>query len=224
MTLQALTLASTHVIKHLTDKRPLFVALQGPQGSGKSYLAKELRSNLESPPHSLRVTVLSLDDLYLPHDGLVALAASSNVLWRGRGQPGTHDIALGINILSALMSGNGEVELPRFDKSLFDGEGDRLPMDGTGTIISQPPPPDVVIFEGWFVGFHPIPEEELQLRWNGTWKEERQKLNLEETEMGRLNDIQAVNDKLKDYIQIWDLFDILLQVSSNFSYSEDELI
>lgn len=223
MMLQALKLASEHIVQHLTHKRPLFVALQGPQGSGKTYLAKKLRLNLESPPHSLRVAVLSLDDLYLPHNDLVALSASSNVLWRGRGHPGTHDIALGISILSALKYGSGDIELPRFDKSLFDGEGDRLPMDGTGIIISQPPSPDIVIFEGWFVGFHPISEEQLQLSWNGIWKEERLKLNLEETETGRLEDIQAINTKLKSYLQLWDFFDVFIQVSLKLDSDSDGL-
>src|SRR6266571_3929252 len=167
-----LGLASQHIIKHLGNKRPLFAALQGPQGSGKTFLAAQLQTRLQSPPHSLRITVLSIDDLYLPHKDLVSLAASENVLWKGRGLPGTHDIDLGVKIFSNLVSRDNSFELPRFDKSLFNGEGDRLPMDGTGPVIIQPPPVDVVILEGWLVGFHPISIDELLSRWHGVWKDE----------------------------------------------------
>jgi D-glycerate 3-kinase len=107
------------------------------------------------------------------------------------------------------------VEIPRFDKSLYDGEGDRLPLDGTGIIIKQPPTVDVVILEGWFIGFHPIPIEDLQSRWENIWKAERQKLGLPETV--ELADIKAVNDKLHEYLALWNFFDVFIQVSNAIS-------
>lgn len=207
----SLKLACQHIIKHLTDNRPLFVGLQGPQGSGKSFLASQLRTRLQSPPHTLRVVVLSIDDLYSPHDDLVALSLSRNPLWKGRGHPGTHDTTLGIDILSRLKSGCTDIELPSFDKSLYGGEGDRLPLDGTGIIVKQPPTVDVVILEGWFVGFCPISNESLQERWENTWNDERQKLGLQENI--QLADIKTINDKLHDYISLWNFFDIFIQVS-----------
>ncbi|PPQ64947.1 hypothetical protein CVT26_015667 [Gymnopilus dilepis] len=210
----ALELISGFILEHLEERRPLFVALQGPQGSGKSTLSARLQSDLQAPPHSLRVAVLSIDDLYLPHEGLVSLATShsGNILWKGRGQPGTHDVDLGVQILSALKHGDSPVELPRFDKSAFGGEGDRLPMDGSGPTIKQPPPVDVVIFEGWCVGFNPISDEELLSRWNGEWKDEKQKLGLKSDQMGRLDDIKAINEKLKDYLRLWSYVDIFVQL------------
>ena len=215
MTLQTtLKLASQHIVKNLGNKRPLFVALQGPQGSGKTFLAAQLQTRLQLPPHSLRIAVLSIDDLYLPHKDLVSLAASENVLWKGRGLPGTHDIDLGFKIFSNLVSRDSSFELPRFDKSLFNGEGDRLPMDGTGPVIIQPPQVDVVILEGWLVGFHPISRDELLSRWHGVWKDEREKLGLSEAESGRLSDIQAINEKLNGYLPLWNFFDVFIQVSS----------
>lgn len=215
-------LAAQHVLYHLGQKRPLFVAIQGPQGSGKSYLAGNLQSILESPPHSLRVAVLSIDDLYLPHNELVELSKSGNVLWKGRGQPGTHDVALGVDILEGLRSGERQVELPRFDKSLHNGEGDRLPLDGTGTIIKQPPQLDVVILEGWFVGFSSITQDEINTRWTGVWKEEREKLGLSEDEMGTIDDIRAVNSKLKEYEELWKYFDVFLQVNHVLTSSREK--
>lgn len=215
--MSALELISQHILDHLSEKRPLFVALQGPQGSGKSYLSARLQTHLQSTPCSLRVAAFSIDDLYLPHEDLISLAASfpNNMLWKGRGQPGTHDIELGVEILSALKTARSRAELPRFDKSLFGGEGDRLPMDGSGTVVEQPPAVDVVVFEGWCVGFHPISEVELLSRWNGIWRQEKEKLSLEENQMGRLEDVKAINEKLKDYLKLWSFFDVFIQVRSD---------
>ncbi|KAF9529705.1 P-loop containing nucleoside triphosphate hydrolase protein, partial [Crepidotus variabilis] len=207
-------LAAQHILGHLTNGRPLFVALQGPQGSGKSYLAAKLQTNLESSPHSLGVAVLSIDDLYLPHDALAKLAQSDNLLWKGRGLPGTHDVALGIDILKALKSGRCQIELPRFDKSLHNGEGDRLPLDGTGIVIYQPPPLDIVILEGWFVGFSSIPKDEVYVRWHGVWNDEREKLGLTEAELGTLANVEDVNEQLKSYEEIWQFFDVFIQLKA----------
>lgn len=211
---------TNHILSNLpprnttTKHGPLFVAVQGPQGSGKSYLTELVKNQLSAAPHSLNVAVLSLDDIYLPHSGLVELAQSNplNPLWQGRGQPGTHDLSLGLQTLAALRDGNDPVELPRFDKSLFSGEGDRLPKDGTGPIIR--PPVDIIIFEGWFTGFYPISPEELESRWAGIWTIERAKLGMGDEEYGRKADIAAVNEKLRQYIALWQLFTVFIQVCS----------
>ncbi|TFK44891.1 P-loop containing nucleoside triphosphate hydrolase protein [Crucibulum laeve] len=212
--MSATELIAKHILEHRSKStKPLFVALQGPQGSGKSYLAAHLHEYLIAEPYSLRVAVLSIDDLYLTHEGLVSLAAdnSTNLLWQGRGQPGTHDINLGMHILSALKEGKSDVEIPHFDKSLYNGAGDRLPMDGSGRVIKQPPPVDVVILEGWCVGFYPISAEELQHRWDGMWKRERERLGLNEEQVARKIDLQDVNAKLKEYVRIWEFFDVLIK-------------
>jgi D-glycerate 3-kinase len=216
--LNKLEVVATHILTHISgNKKPLFVAVQGPQGSGKTYLSAQLRNYLTSDPHHLRTAVLSIDDLYLPHTGLTALANSQppNPLWRGRGQPGTHDIDLGISILSALKEGTSSVELPRFDKSLYDGQGDRLPMDGSGVVVEQPPPVDVVILEGWCVGFYPIPQRELDSRWDGIWREERDRLGLSGDTLCSKTDIERINEALVKYVQFWNLFDTFIQVSAS---------
>ncbi|RDX49297.1 P-loop containing nucleoside triphosphate hydrolase protein [Lentinus brumalis] len=192
---------------------PLLVGVQGPQGSGKTYLTSILRDTLKAPPHNLSAAVLSLDDLYLPHDGLVAVARAHphNGLLQGRGQPGTHDIALGTEVLTKLkhinespLNGPG-LELPSFDKSLFDGEGDRAPG---GAVVR--PPVDVVLFEGWCVGFYPIPRDEVERRWT------RPLPGLEEGFLNkkgyRIEDVLDINERLKDYIAWWDLFDTFIQI------------
>jgi len=212
----ATELIANHILRQLTEHRPLFVAVQGPQGSGKSYLSAELQNYLQAPPYSLHVVVFSIDDLYLPHEALVSVAAShpQNILWQGRGQPGTHDIDLGVKTLSALRAGDHKVKLPQFDKSLFAGDGDRLPMDDdSGTVVEQPPALDIVIVEGWCVGFYPISEDTLLSRWDGIWKLERKKLGLGEEEVGKLEDVKAVNHELKDYLRLWSFFEVFVQVN-----------
>jgi D-glycerate 3-kinase len=51
----AVELAASHILGQLTEQRPFFVAVQGPQGSGKSYLSAKLQNYLCAPPHSLDV-------------------------------------------------------------------------------------------------------------------------------------------------------------------------
>ncbi|KAJ7209725.1 P-loop containing nucleoside triphosphate hydrolase protein [Mycena pura] len=189
--------------------RPLFLALQGPQGSGKSYLSALLVEELRS--HSMKVALISLDDIYLPHVGLVALAEAhpENALWRGRGQPGTHDVPMGLRVLAELQEGSAPVELPRFDKSLFGGEGDRVPAGAPGAVVAAPPM-DVVLLEGWCVGFYPVTSAELDARWNGAWAEECQRLELRDAV--RREDVRAVNEVLKNYIPMWELFDVFVQL------------
>ncbi|KAJ7125082.1 P-loop containing nucleoside triphosphate hydrolase protein [Mycena epipterygia] len=197
-----------HILQAVSETRPLFVALQGPQGSGKSYLSALLVAELRS--QSFNVALLSLDDIYLPHAGLVSLSEThpDNTLWRGRGQPGTHDVPLGMQVLTQLRN-RRPAEIPRFEKSLFDGEGDRLPPGSEGAVVINPPV-DVVIFEGWCVGFYPIPSVEMDARWDGAWAEERRKLGM--GELARKQDVRDVNEALRDYIPLWDFFDIFVQL------------
>jgi len=202
-----------HVLQRVPHRElPLFVAVQGPQGSGKTYISTQLKSRLTSSPHSLSVALLSIDDLYLPHHALAALAADypDNSLWNGRGQPGTHDVKYGEQLLHQLKSQSDRIELPRFDKSLFNGEGNRLPM-GLHDATFVHTPVHVVILEGWCVGFNSISAEDLHHKWVGIWQEERVKLGL----FGEVKetDVSLVNEKLKGYEHMWTFFDVFIQVS-----------
>ncbi|EST07773.1 P-loop containing nucleoside triphosphate hydrolase [Kalmanozyma brasiliensis GHG001] len=180
--LQAVEVFGAHILQQLPRFRskfsgvpaypPLFVAMQGPQGSGKTTVTRSLVAYLQTA--GLTVGVLSTDDLYHTHANLRKVAEESpdNPLLAGRGQPGTHDVALGCRILASIYVINAtkrHVELPVFDKSLFDGQGDRAP-GRTGAILEGDPAPtgpslkaplDVFILEGWSMGFSPIPPEEV---------------------------------------------------------------
>ena len=88
-------------------------------------------------------------------DALVA-GEIKGILARIRG-PGTHDLELCIEILDALIDGEA-TRIPRFDKSLANNQGDRVPESGW---LQVEEPQDIVIFEGWNVGEAPFPEDRL---------------------------------------------------------------
>lgn len=88
---------------------------------------------------------------------------ASNGLLQGRGQPGTHDVALGTSLLHAIRDLNTQTEgalaLPVYDKSAFEGQGDRA-----ARTTQVRAPIDIVLFEGWCLGFHSIPRAVLAER------------------------------------------------------------
>lgn len=135
---------------------------------GKSYLSAEVQRRLNKL--AIPTAILSLDDLYLPHETLEKLHQSSpdNPLLAGRGLPGTHDIALARKTLSELETLNDRnhaqpVQLPVYDKSAFSGRGDR-----SSETVPVLPPLDVVIIEGWMLGFFPIPDSHLKNLYEST--------------------------------------------------------
>jgi len=134
-----------------SDGAPLVVGLTGPQGSGKSTLAATLPELLAG--RGLRAAVLALDDLYLPKADRDRLVREVHPLFATRGVPGTHDTALGTELLHRLGQPE-ETTVPRFDK----GADDRSPPDEWPRIHG---PFDVIIFEGWCVGARPQPAEAL---------------------------------------------------------------
>jgi D-glycerate 3-kinase len=137
--------AAPLVEKIVAHPRPLVVGLCGTQGSGKSTLALALQRMLAL--RGVRAAVLSIDDLYLKREEREALATAVHPLLITRGPPGTHDVALGLDVLDRLLK-PGEVALPRFDKALDT----RKPFDQWDVVQG---PVDVVIFEGWCVGAQP---------------------------------------------------------------------
>lgn len=141
------------------DNSPLFILLSGPQGSGKSYTAKFVyKYLLEKYGESKRVVQMSIDDFYLTHEDQKEFSNkfADNKLLQGRGLPGTHDIPLLSKCINALISGeDSKVILPQYDKSKFNGEGDRCAKGKEVTL-----PLDIVVLEGWFLGFSPILERQ----------------------------------------------------------------
>jgi D-glycerate 3-kinase len=177
--------------------RPVVIGINGAQGSGKTTLALFLTEWLQRES-ALTAASLSLDDLYLGKQAREELAESKHPLLRTRGVPGTHDVALGKELLQALTEQSEEhvVRLPVFDKATDD----RLqPTEWPGIGA----PVDVVLFEGWCVGARPQRDADLRDPVNA--------LEAQDDTDGRWRSF--VNKNLKsDYAELFAQLDALLML------------
>lgn len=196
----ALPLIVSHIVSRLpldssVQEKPLFVAMQGPQGCGKTTVTSRLPSSL---PPRLKTLIISLDDFYQPHDLLMA----GTGLLKGRGLPGTHDIPLLLQVLHSLKTGQ-DVRVPIFDKSLHGGEGDRLAESEWISVVGKV---DVVVLEGWCVCFEPLDAGALQDK----WEDNKEKLG----GLTSLEEARTVNNHLAKYTEVWSYFELFIQVST----------
>ncbi|MEB3337586.1 MAG: glycerate kinase [Leptolyngbyaceae bacterium] len=128
--------------------RPLIQGVLGGQGTGKTTLGAMLKLILAHLGY--RMLSFSLDDLYKTYAERLALRSQDpRLIWRG--PPGTHDVDLGLAVLTQLRQPHPQaaIAIPRFDKSAHGGAGDRTQAELVQAI-------DIVVFEGWFVGVQPI--------------------------------------------------------------------
>lgn len=193
----------------LSSQRPLAIGINGLQGAGKTTLVAAL-AHLLRTQHNLRVVVVSIDDFYLTRKDQASLAAAhpGNELIRFRGEPGTHDVKLLRKTLEALVNldarcfsgekegentAKSEVRIPRYNKSAFSGLGDRLPLDKWDIVLRDQV--DVILLEGWCVGFRPLRPEVLAAR----QAEPNRTLSRHS-----LASLIFVNDALRDYTFVVD--------------------
>ena len=170
--------------------RTLVQGILGGQGVGKSTLCQILKQILNYLGFS--VATLSIDDLYLTYAEREALRQQDpRLIWRG--PPGTHDVNLGIEVIDRCWnSDNGtKILMPRFDKSAFNGAGDRTVPEA----ISKP---DILLFEGWFVGVQPIAETCFDCP-------PAPIITAEDIEFAKDN-----NRRLQAYLPLWDRLDSLM--------------
>lgn len=124
-------------------RRPV-IALNAPVGAGKTTLCRLLAGL--APGLDLQLAVASIDDLYLPWaERQQALAG--NPFGVSRVPPGSHDPGLLCDRLDAWRAG-GPLRLPRFDKTLRRGEGDRC--------ADREEQADALLLEGWLLGCRPL--------------------------------------------------------------------
>ena len=159
----------------------------GGQGTGKTTLTLILTLILKQL--SYEAVSLSIDDLYLSHRDRINLQKSDPRLVR-RGPPGTHDVKLGLQVLQQFREGRFPIELPQFDKSLHHGSGDRI----SPKLINHA---DIVLFEGWFVGVHPI---------NSTFENAPAPILTDSD----CTFAQDMNEQLRNYLPLWELLDRLI--------------
>ncbi len=126
---------------------PSVFGISGVQGSGKSTLAKQVATLAQG--RGLQVAVLSLDDFYLTRHERRLLADRVHPLFATRGPPGTHDLALAMDVIHRLRRGD-PLRLPRFDKRTDDRMAE-------STWPRFDSPADLVLLEGWMLG---VPAQE----------------------------------------------------------------
>ena len=135
------------------QNNPMFIGINGAQGTGKSTLAKLFK--LCCTEAGLKVAVLSIDDFYLSKHARAQLAETVHPLLATRGVPGTHDVEKLKSCLNQLLDSQvGTVKIPRFDKAADNP----APEDRWATFTL---PVDLIILEGWFIGLEPEPCEHL---------------------------------------------------------------
>jgi D-glycerate 3-kinase len=147
-----LPLAAWIAQQHQQLSRPLVQGILGGQGTGKTTLVKLLSLILAHLGYS--AVGLSLDDLYKTYAERQTLRSQdSRFVWRG--PPGTHDLELGLQVLTQfqLRPLNHPLILPRFDKTAHGGIGDRTHSDPVAHA-------DILLFEGWFVGVQPVVDDQ----------------------------------------------------------------
>ncbi|KAF2018077.1 P-loop containing nucleoside triphosphate hydrolase protein [Aaosphaeria arxii CBS 175.79] len=219
----------SHILPTLTARlsspnpnTPIILGITGLQGSGKSTWASHIVSILSSPPYNLSTITISLDDLYKTHADLVARrdADPSNALYRTRGQPGTHEEELARRFFGELRAwdGEGELKVPRFDKSCFGGEGDRAPREEWEVVERKP---DVVVFEGWCVGFQAIGEREIvekrerAEREKGSGEEELSITTLADHEVKHLKEVDEGLMRYSEAFMGPEHFDFLVHIDTD---------
>jgi len=172
--------------RHL--ERPLIQGILGGQGTGKTTLAAILALILSHLGY--KTLSFSLDDLYKTYAERQKLQTEDpRLIWRG--PPGTHDVELGIDILDRLRQQQKSVAVPRFDKSAWNGAGERTSPEIVGKI-------DLILFEGWFVGVRPIDPATFD-------NAPPPIINPKDRTFAR-----DMNTKLQDYLSLWQRLDRLI--------------
>lgn len=123
------------VVQLIRASRPRLFGISGPAGAGKSTVASAVSRSLVNI--GMRAVALSMDDFYLSRHE----RERRGMVWRAA--PGSHDIDLMVHTLAAIHNGSRPLFLPRFDPSRDDRSTDERLED----------PPDVVVFDGWILGY-----------------------------------------------------------------------
>ncbi|KAJ5397763.1 hypothetical protein N7509_005876 [Penicillium cosmopolitanum] len=208
--------ADRHKNNTNADTPPFFLGLNGVQGAGKTVLVSTLQDTLRAEPYSLSVVTWSLDDIYLTHADQVALAQAhpTNPLLQHRGQPSTHDLALGEKVFASLAA-ELPTAIPQYDKSAFAGQGDRVPESQWEVVNAEGQQKiKVVIFEGWCVGFRPRDDNTLRTLWEDAVRQKESGDYQGRLGHVRFEDVKTVNESLKRYNALTDKLDALIHIDA----------
>ncbi len=183
-----LPLAMQIADRYEENQHPFIQGILGGQGTGKTTTCKVI--NLILSQLKYRTLSVSIDDLYKTYQArLILQQQDPRLIWRG--PPGTHDIDLGLNLLDNIRQRQTTISVPRFDKSLHSGNGDRTSPETMERI-------DIVLFEGWFVGVQPISSELFAAP------------PLPIMTAADKAFAKDMNEKLRDYLPLWQRLDSLI--------------
>ncbi len=137
--------------------RPV-IGLNGPVGAGKSTLAARVAE--QAAAQGLRLAVASIDDAYLPWQPRLQ-AMAGNPFGVDRVPPGSHEPGLLVEAIDQWRSASpwrpgspGLLRLPRFDKRLRQGAGDRSGFSEEAA--------DGLLLEGWLIGCRPLGDRQIR--------------------------------------------------------------
>nr|AAL16169.1 At1g80380/F5I6_13 [Arabidopsis thaliana] len=141
------------------DVPPLVIGFSAPQGCGKTTLVFALDYLFKTTKK--KPATISVDDFYLTAEGQAELRKKNpgNALLEYRGNAGSHDLKLSVETLEALSKLTKEglkMKVPRYNKSAYSGRGDRA---DSSTWPEVEGPLSVILFEGWMLGFKPLPAD-----------------------------------------------------------------
>ncbi|NP_001313460.1 D-glycerate 3-kinase, chloroplastic [Zea mays] len=167
------------------DIPPLVIGVSAPQGSGKTTLVFALDYLFQVAGR--KSATLSIDDFYLTAKEQNELRDRypGNALLELRGNAGSHNLQFSVETLESLMKLTKEgikMKVPRYDKSAFGGRGDRADPSVWPEVEG---PLEVVFFEGWMLGFKPLPNEVVK---------------------AVDPQLEVVNNNLEAYYDAWDRF------------------
>ncbi|MDX2254581.1 MAG: glycerate kinase [Pseudanabaenaceae cyanobacterium bins.39] len=194
-----LPLAQSLALRHNQLQRPLIQGLLGGQGTGKTTLGAILTIIFRHLGKSFRS--ISLDDFYKTYAERQKLRDRRPALiWRG--PPSTHDINLCEQVLQQISNPQTrQITIPRFDKSLHCGAGDRIASESCDR-------PDITLFEGWFVGMRPLPISAFRKLIPPILSESDQQYALD------------CNAELDNYTKLWDYLDsLIVLIPEQYEYS-----
>lgn len=123
--------------------------------------------------------------------------------------PSTHDVKTGIELFDALSNRKSNIKVPSYDKSQFNGAGDRKPESEWDTVNREGQKPvEVVVFEGWCVGFRALSDAEVEKKWTQAKEQAAKNDGSYKGRLGhlKLEDVLFVNKKLREYDALTDRF------------------
>lgn len=111
-------------------------------------------------------------------------------------------MGLGVSLFRSFRDKQASIKIPLYDKSLHNGKGDRVPQNEWRLVNADGDKKvEVIIFEGWCVGFRPLSNDEATEKWREAVDNDRKANGRTHGRLGkqRLEDVVFINDALRQY-------------------------